>query len=75
MARAIRGATVVREWEGPYTNTLLYRRRCEACGRIPTTPPITVRCLPGQTVMHGCYHEEGFVCPFCGHRQVVELEG
>ena len=75
MARAISGATIVREWVGPYTNTLLYRRRCEACGRIPTTPPIDVRCLPGQTVMHGCYHEEGFVCPFCGHRQVVEIEG
>ena len=75
MARAISGATVVREWEGPYTNTLLYRRRCEVCGLIPTTPPITVRCLPGQRVMHGSHHEEGFVCSFCGHRQVVELEG
>ena len=41
----------------------------------PSQPPISVRCLPGQAVMHGCYHREGFVCPFCGNRQVVKIEG
>jgi len=25
--------------------------------------------------MHGCYHEESFVCAFCGNRQAVKIEG
>jgi len=75
MAIAVRGATIMREWEGAYTNTVLYRQRCDTCGRVAPKPPIRVRCLPYQEVMHGCYHEESFVCGFCGNRQVVQIEG
>jgi len=75
MATVISGATILREWEGPYTNTLVYKQRCDACGRLAPNPPISVRCLPYQTAMHGCYHEESFVCAFCGNRQAVKIEG
>ena len=75
MATVISGATILREWEGPYTNTLVYKQRCDACGRLAPNPPISVRCLPYQMAMHGCYHEESFVCAFCGNRQAVKIEG
>ena len=75
MAVAIAGAVIVREHEGPYKNQVTYKRRCEACGYIASYPPITVSCLPYQTVMHGCYHQESFVCSFCGNRQEVKIEG
>ena len=75
MATVISGATILREWEGPYTNTLVYKQRCDACGRLAPNPPISVRCLPYQTAMHSCYHEESFVCAFCGNRQAVKIEG
>ena len=75
MATVISGATILREWEGPYTNTLVYKQRCDACGRLAPNLPISVRCLPYQTAMHGCYHEESFVCAFCGNRQAVKIEG
>ncbi len=75
MAVALGGATIVEEWEGAYTNTVLYRQRCDNCGRLARKPPISVSCLPYQTVMHGCYHEESFVCGFCGNDQAVRIEG
>ena len=75
MAVAISGAVIVREWQGAYTNTVIYRQRCDNCGRRAPKPPISVRCLPYQTVMHGCYHEESFVCSFCGKHQAVRIEG
>ena len=75
MATAINGAVIVREWEGAYTNTVVYRQRCDNCGRLAPNLPITVRCLPYQTVMHGGYHAESFVCSFCGNHQVVKIEG
>jgi hypothetical protein len=75
MAVAISGATIVREWEGAYTKTVKYKQRCDVCGYIPLKPPISVQCLPYQTGMHGCYHEESFVCGFCGNRQLVKIEG
>lgn len=75
MAKALSGATIIGQWEGAYTNTVLYRQRCDVCGHLASKPPISVSCLPYQTAVHGCYHEEGFVCRFCGNRQVVKLEG
>jgi hypothetical protein len=75
MAVALSGAMIIREWEGAYTNTVVYRQRCDTCGRLPPTPPISVQCLPYQTEMHGCYHEESFVCSFCGKRQAVRIQG
>ncbi len=75
MATAISGAVIVGEWEGAYTNTVIYRQRCDACGRRAPKLPISVRCLPYQRVMHGCYHEESFVCSFCGNRQAVRIQG
>ncbi len=75
MATAISGAVIVGEWEGAYTNTVMYRQRCDNCGRRAPKLPISVRCLPYQTVMHGCYHEESFVCSFCGNRQAVRIQG
>ena len=75
MAIAIEGAIIVRDHEGPYTNQITYRRRCDACEYVDSAPPITVRCLPYDTVMHGCYHADSFVCPFCGNRQAVKIEG
>ena len=75
MAVAISGAMIVREREGAYTNLVAYKRQCDACGYVPPGPPITVSILPYGTVAHGAYHAEGFVCPFCGNRQAVELKG
>ena len=75
MAVAISGATIVREHEGAYTNLVTYKRRCDACGYVPPGAPITVSILPYGTVSHGVYHAGSFVCPFCGNRQAVELEG
>jgi hypothetical protein len=75
MATAISGAVIVGEWEGAYTNTVIYRQRCDACGRRAPKLPISVRCLPYQRAMHGCYHEESFVCSFCGNRQAVRIQG
>jgi hypothetical protein len=74
-AVAIAGAIIVGEHEGPFTNLVTYRRRCEACEYLACVPPITVSCLPYQTAMHGCYHQESFVCSFCGNRQEVKIEG
>ncbi len=75
MAVAIEGAEIVREHEGPYTNQITYRQRCDSCGYVPPKPPITVSCLPHGTVMHGPYHVESFVCPFCGNCQEVKIQG
>lgn len=75
MAVAIRGAVIVGEYEGAYTNQVTYRQRCDACGYITPKPSITVSCLPGDTVMHGCYHRESFLCPWCESHQRVEIEG
>jgi hypothetical protein len=75
MAVAVRGAVIVREYEGAYTNTVVYKRRCDTCGYVSPGGPITVSCLPYDTRMHGCYHTESFVCSFCGNRQVVEIQG
>lgn len=30
--------------------------------------------MPGETVMHGCYHVESFVCPFCSDQQVAKTK-
>ena len=74
-AEAIEGATIVKEYQGAVTNVLVYKQRCEACGYIPPGPPIRALCLPGGTVMYGFYHAERFVCPFCGIRQEVRIQG
>ncbi len=75
MVIAIRGATILGEYEGAYMNWAIYRRRCDACGYIPPTRPIPVWLSIGGTVAYGPYHKESFVCPFCRNRQVVELGG
>ncbi len=75
MVIAIRGATVLSEYEGTYTCGATYRRRCEACGYTPPTRRICVSLPVGGTVAYGTYHKESFVCPFCGSRQVVQLQG
>ena len=75
-AVAIRGAEIVRQYEeGPYTTQVTYRRRCDNCGYVPPTPPITISIVPYSTEAHGAYHTESFVCSFCGHRQIVEIQG
>ncbi len=75
MAAAIRGATIISEYEGSHMTLVTYRRRCDACGYIPPSPPISVSISPGSTVTHGTYHAESFVCPFCEKRQIVEIQG
>lgn len=75
MAVAIRGAEIVREYEGAYTSHVVYRQRCDNCGYFPPRPPISVSILPYSTMAYGTYHKESFVCPFCGNRQMVEVEG
>ena len=75
VAVAIEGAVIVREYEGPYTNQIIYRQRCDNCGYFPPKSAISVSCLPYGTVMYGCYHRESFVCPFCGKRQAVRIQG
>lgn len=72
---AIRGAEIVRVYEGPFVNVITYRRRCDNCEYVPPGPPISVSILPYGTVAHGTYHTTSFVCPFCESRQVVELQG
>ncbi len=75
MAIAVSGAVIVREYEGPYTNTVTYKQRCDNCGYFAPKPSISVSCLPYGTVMYGCYHRDSFVCSFCGNRQVVRIQG
>jgi len=75
VAVAIKGAVITGEHQGAYTHQIVYRRRCDACGYVPSAPPTVVSCLPGGTAMHGRYHADSFVCPFCGDLQVVELQG
>jgi hypothetical protein len=75
MAIAISGATIISEYEGPYTNLVTYRRRCDACGYVPPGSPISVSIVSGSTVAYGTYHTQSFVCPFCENRQVVEIQG
>ena len=75
MAVAVEGAVILREYKGPYTNQITYRERCDNCGYFVPKPPISVSCLPYGTVMYGCYHRGSFVCPFCGNRQAVMIQG
>ena len=75
MAIAIEGAVIVREYRGAYMHKVLYRRQCEVCGYVARGSPIPVSCEPYGTRMHGCYHRESFVCPVCGNRQAVKIEG
>jgi len=75
MAVAIEGAVIVRDYEGATTDHIVYKQRCDACVYITTKPPIVIFCMPGSTKMYGCYHTERFVCPFCGNRQKVRLQG
>ena len=75
MATAIEGAAIVRECRGAYMNKVLYRRRCEVCGYVARGAPIPILCEPYGTRMYGCYHRESFVCPVCGNRQAVNIQG
>ena len=75
MAVAIQGAVLVREYQQAYTDKIVYRRRCDNCGYLAPTPPISVSCLPYQAEMYGCYHAESFICQFCGNHQVVKIQG
>ena len=75
VAVAVRGAEILRVYEGPYATQVTYRQRCDTCGYVPPNPPITVSILPYSTVAHGTYHAESFACPFCGNRQTVEIQG
>ncbi len=75
MAIAIKGAHIVREYEGPYTNQITYRRRCDTCGYYRASPLITVRCVPYETVVDGRGHAKSYICSFCGFRQEVQIEG
>ncbi len=75
MTTAISGAEIIRDWEGAYTQHVLYSRRCDNCRCFSPYPPISVRMLAGQrSGVYGSYHLENFVCAFCGNRQVVKLE-
>jgi hypothetical protein len=63
VAVATEGAVIVREYEGPYTNQIIYRQRCDNCGYIARKPPISVSCLPYGNLMYGCYHREASPAP------------
>ena len=75
MVVAISGAILISEYEGAYMSQAIYRRRCDACGYVPPSPPISVLISLGSNAAYGTYHTESFICPFCGNRQVVELQG
>ena len=75
MVIANSGAEIVREYEGPYASTVLYKQRCDSCGYVSPDPPVSVQILHGSTTAYGIYHAESFVCPFCENHQVVEIEG
>ena len=74
MALALKGAVIVREYEGPNTHQITYRQRCDVCGYVAPKPPITVTCLPESILMYRCGHIESFVCPFCRSHQVVDIQ-
>jgi predicted RNA-binding Zn-ribbon protein involved in translation (DUF1610 family) len=75
VAVAIEGAMILREYKGPYTNQIIYKQRCDNCGYFAPKPPVSVSCLPYGTVMYGGDHRESFICPFCGNRQAVRIQG
>jgi hypothetical protein len=75
VAVAIEGAVIIKEYQGAYTNKIIYRRRCDNCGYIAPSAPISVSCLPYDNQMYGYYHRERFVCSFCGNHQTVKIQG
>jgi anaerobic ribonucleoside-triphosphate reductase len=75
VAIATEGAVILREYRADYTNKVLYRRQCDECGYVARGAPIPVLCEPYGTRMHGCYHRENSVCPVCGNRQAVSIQG
>ena len=75
MAVAIRGAEIVKDYEGSHTSLVTYRKRCDICGYVSPEPPIAVSVLLNSTEVYGAYHAESFVCPFCENHQVVEIQG
>ena len=76
MARAVSGAVIIEDREGEHINHVCYRQRCDNCKRFsPYALFRSTQLLAGRPGVYGYYHLESFVCPFCGNRQVVKLEG
>jgi hypothetical protein len=74
MSNVISGAETLREYEGPFLNKIVYRRRCDDCGYQPPSLLITVACVPGDPVMYGTGHKKSFVCSFCGNHQEIMVQ-
>ena len=69
MAEVIEGASLVREYQGAYTNVLTYKERCDACGYLAPKDSLAFSMLPSEA----SYYTEGFLCPGCAKYQAVRI--
>ena len=68
MAEVIEGASLVREFQGAYSNVINYKQRCEACEYLAPNNSFAFSMLP-----YDSYDIEGFVCPCCASYQAVRI--
>ena len=77
MAAIVEGASIVRVYQGAYTNVLTYRRHCDACGYLAPTVS-TIVSLPSEGASShkdaSYYEAEGFSCPDCANYQAVRIQ-
>ena len=70
MAVIVEGASIVREFQGIYTNVLTYRRHCDTCGYLAPTVYTIVSLMSEDA----SYEAEGFWCPDCTTYQAVRVQ-
>ncbi len=68
MAEVLKGASLVREFQGAYINVLTYKQRCDACEYLAQNNCVVFSMLPCDS-----YDTEGFVCPRCANYQAVSV--
>jgi len=75
LAVIVEGASIVREFQGIYTNVLTYRRHCDTCGYLaPTVSTIVSLMSQDASYDDGSYEAEGFSCPDCTTYQAVRIQ-
>ncbi len=74
MAVILEGASIVREFQGVYTNVLTYKRHCDTCGYLAPTVSTIVSLMSQDASYDDAYYEaEGFWCPDCTTYQAVRI--
>ena len=68
MAKAVEGASLVREFQGAYINVLTYKQRCSTCEYLAPD-----NCVVSSMLPYDSYDIEGFVCPCCANYQAVRV--